>query len=410
MALVPFNDRSNTSPPESSSITDSRNNGLVVWEGTIDDTDDLAFVEALELAEASAKRRRTGESAGDRQRPGRQAAVAGAGNSVNDGDGLRRSAGGGGGNGGGWSGGGGNGMRSNGVNGVSRSSVVITEVTPNASAGVPQCQQGQQPSQQGRQQQQQQQHHHQQQQQQRWQRQQAESRQGGATLRRCEGVQSGAGATGVASASGAVVASSFSTQPATPNRSGNRPSWNNQQQQQQLHQEQQQRQQQQLGIVPSSGYGAPVPAAASPSPNLLPAQPLSPAQPAQPVVMRPADFRNMQSAALDVLEPGDYMVLQGKPYIKKSGWRKIAFFFNVSFEIRDKTIERDERGNVTRSEFLVRASMSSGRFSDAWGSCDRGEKRFSKPNHDIPGTAETRAKSRACQDLLGIGEYKQYRT
>ncbi|CAI5968811.1 unnamed protein product [Closterium sp. NIES-65] len=216
MALVPFNDRSNASPPESSSITDSRNGGLVVWEASPDDTDDLAFVQALELAEASAKRRRTGESGGHNQWIGRQTAVASAGNTLGGGEDQ----------GGGWSGGGASGMRNAGVNGV--------------------------------------------------------------------------------------------------------------------------------------------------------------------------------------LEPGDYMVMQGKPYIKKSGWRKIAFFFNVSFEIRDKTIERDERGNVTRSEFLVRASMPSGRFSDAWGSCDRGEKRFSKPNHDIPGTAETRAKSRACQDLLGIGEYKQH--
>lgn len=38
-----------------------------------------------------------------------------------------------------------------------------------------------------------------------------------------------------------------------------------------------------------------------------------------------------------------------------------------------------------------------GRFSDGWGSCERREKRFSKPNHDIPSTAETRAKNKACQ-------------
>eukprot|EP00850_Spirogloea_muscicola_P001266 SM000004S15136 [mRNA] locus=s4:1484218:1484526:- [translate_table: standard] len=48
----------------------------------------------------------------------------------------------------------------------------------------------------------------------------------------------------------------------------------------------------------------------------------------------------------------------------------------------------------------------SGRFAEAWGSCDRAEKRFAKPNNDVPCTAETRAKTRACQDLLGIGEYR----
>ncbi|KAH9549862.1 hypothetical protein CY35_10G041300 [Sphagnum magellanicum] len=117
-------------------------------------------------------------------------------------------------------------------------------------------------------------------------------------------------------------------------------------------------------------------------------------------------FKHFQDAAMQILVQGDYMMMQGKPFIKKSGWRKIAFFFNISFEIKDKNIQFDPNCNVIRAEFVVRASMQSGRFSDGWGSCDRGEKRFSKPNHDIPCTAETRAKNRACQDLLGIGEYK----
>ncbi|KAH7283564.1 hypothetical protein KP509_34G013700 [Ceratopteris richardii] len=119
-----------------------------------------------------------------------------------------------------------------------------------------------------------------------------------------------------------------------------------------------------------------------------------------------AVFRHIQDAALSVLEKGDYLMMQGRPYIKKSGWRKIAFFFNISFEIKDKTIQVDQSNVVQRAEFVVRANMQSGRYTDAWGSCDRNEKRFSKPNHDIPSTAETRAKTRACQDLLGIGEYK----
>jgi len=42
-------------------------------------------------------------------------------------------------------------------------------------------------------------------------------------------------------------------------------------------------------------------------------------------------------------------------------------------------------------------SRSGGRFADGWGSCERREKKFLKPNHDIPSTAETRAKNRACQ-------------
>lgn len=107
-----------------------------------------------------------------------------------------------------------------------------------------------------------------------------------------------------------------------------------------------------------------------------------------------------------ILEKTDYTTISGHPYIKKSGWRKISFFFNLSFEIKDKSIEYDQHRNVQRAEFVVRAYMQGGRFSDGWGSCDQREKKFMKPNHDIPSTAETRAKNKACQDLLGIGDYR----
>lgn len=82
-------------------------------------------------------------------------------------------------------------------------------------------------------------------------------------------------------------------------------------------------------------------------------------------------------------------MISGNPFIKKSGslsdiivlkyydrcdekhlyitgWRKISFYFNLSYEIRDKTIEFDENRNVQRAEFVVRAYMqyvlSFGRF------------------------------------------------
>ncbi|KAF8397501.1 hypothetical protein HHK36_016418 [Tetracentron sinense] len=108
-------------------------------------------------------------------------------------------------------------------------------------------------------------------------------------------------------------------------------------------------------------------------------------------------FKEYQNAAMAILEKTDYTVISGSPFIKKSGWRKISFYFNLSFEIKDKSIEFDENRNVQRAEFVVRAYMQGGRFSDGWGSCERREKRFLKPNHDIPSTAETRAKNKACQ-------------
>ncbi|KAJ1378123.1 hypothetical protein SESBI_48173 [Sesbania bispinosa] len=108
-------------------------------------------------------------------------------------------------------------------------------------------------------------------------------------------------------------------------------------------------------------------------------------------------FKEYQNAAMAILEKTDYTLISGSPYIKKSGWRKISCYFNISYEIRDKNIEFDENRNVQRAEFVIRAYMQGGRFSDGWGSCERREKRFQKPNHDIPSTAETRAKNKACQ-------------
>ncbi|XP_031396216.1 uncharacterized protein LOC116207429 isoform X1 [Punica granatum] len=115
-------------------------------------------------------------------------------------------------------------------------------------------------------------------------------------------------------------------------------------------------------------------------------------------------FKEYQNAAMAILETTDYTMISGHPFIKKSGWRKISCYFNLSFEIKDKSIEFDQNRDVQRAEFVVRAYMQGGRFSDGWGSCDRREKRFLKPNHDIPSTAETRAKNKACQVLVLISK------
>ncbi|XP_030948970.1 uncharacterized protein LOC115972876 [Quercus lobata] len=68
-------------------------------------------------------------------------------------------------------------------------------------------------------------------------------------------------------------------------------------------------------------------------------------------------FKEYQNTAMAILERSDYVMISGNPFIKKSGWRKISFYFNLSFEIRDKTIEFDENRNVQRAEFVVRAYM-----------------------------------------------------
>ncbi|KAK9289804.1 hypothetical protein L1049_007964 [Liquidambar formosana] len=70
-------------------------------------------------------------------------------------------------------------------------------------------------------------------------------------------------------------------------------------------------------------------------------------------------FKEYQNAAMAILEKSDYTMISGSPFIKKAGWRKISFYFNLSYEIKDKTIEFDDNRNVLRAEFVVRAYMQS---------------------------------------------------
>lgn len=116
----------------------------------------------------------------------------------------------------------------------------------------------------------------------------------------------------------------------------------------------------------------------------------------------------------------DWQVIQGKQFLKKGGLRKLATAYGVSAEIIDRDLTVDPAtGRVTRAEFVVRATAPNGRTMDGYGSCDLTDKcdrkcaakenhnpadHFSHPNHDIPATAETRAKNRAFSDLFAMGQ------
>lgn len=117
-------------------------------------------------------------------------------------------------------------------------------------------------------------------------------------------------------------------------------------------------------------------------------------------------FTDYQELCKRLLDDQDYQSIGGKRFPKRSAWRKLAVAFGVTFTILERTISRDEEGRVQWAEFVVRALSPGGRHADGWGSCSlRGEdRRFSKPDHDIPATAETRAKNRAAADLFGMGD------
>lgn len=112
-----------------------------------------------------------------------------------------------------------------------------------------------------------------------------------------------------------------------------------------------------------------------------------------------------QQLCVDLLDDNDFQTISGKKFVKRSGMRKLAVSYGVSFEIIDRTFTRNEEGELLSADFVVRATAPNGRFSDGWGACAVNERNAGrKAEHDIPATAETRAKNRACADLFGMGD------
>lgn len=116
------------------------------------------------------------------------------------------------------------------------------------------------------------------------------------------------------------------------------------------------------------------------------------------------EWQAYQELTEKLLNPSDYQYIGRKRFKKKSAWRKYMKAFRISTRVIEKDIIKDDSGRVIESSFLVRAWMPDGREAEGWGNCSKFERGFSKPNHDIPATAMTRAINRAVSDLIGAGE------
>jgi hypothetical protein len=99
----------------------------------------------------------------------------------------------------------------------------------------------------------------------------------------------------------------------------------------------------------------------------------------------------------------DIQLIQGKEFLKKSYWRKIARFFNLSVEIVEERTETLEGGRIIY-HFKARATAPNGAFSEGVGSCDNMEKGRVNSIHNTRTTAETRSWNRSVSNLVGGGE------
>lgn len=109
-----------------------------------------------------------------------------------------------------------------------------------------------------------------------------------------------------------------------------------------------------------------------------------------------------QALKRKIADEDDIQLMQGREFYKKSYWRKLATFFNLSVDVIE---EREEKldGNIIYY-FTCKATAPNGRFAIGSGSCDLLEKGRRNTIHNTRGTAETRAFNRAVSNLVGGGE------
>ena len=149
-------------------------------------------------------------------------------------------------------------------------------------------------------------------------------------------------------------------------------------------------------------------------------------QPLQTVDVDAAEafMNNYQELVEALLDKSDYQLIQTKDGIKKSkkksAWRKLATAFNISDEVLEKEIIRDECHRIISARYEVKATLPNGRHGVGTGSASIFDKinkkdtkeptpfelrqRYTNAEHDVISTAHTRAKSRAISDLIGAGE------
>lgn len=110
-----------------------------------------------------------------------------------------------------------------------------------------------------------------------------------------------------------------------------------------------------------------------------------------------------QEFKANVLDKDDYVFVQGKRLIKKSGWLKYALACSLSLEVREEKVERLPN-EETVYHYVYRAIHPSGRFADAVGSASSKERSFTHLVHDVRALAQTRAMERSISNLVGGGE------
>lgn len=136
-------------------------------------------------------------------------------------------------------------------------------------------------------------------------------------------------------------------------------------------------------------------------------------------------MRAYEDVRLRLMTARDYQrTRDGNQFPKKSYFIKLAIAYGVTLKIKEgyPRLEYDAGGTLWRAEVIVQAIAPSGRVTEGLGVCTTNEPRYryqydskdgkhfageaiksamQKLDHDLPATAETRAKNRACATMFG---------
>jgi hypothetical protein len=131
-------------------------------------------------------------------------------------------------------------------------------------------------------------------------------------------------------------------------------------------------------------------------------------RPAVNVEQALAAWKDYQELVSNVLDQNDLQKIQGKDFKKKSAWRKLATFFNLTVE--ELKCERfDEEDGSFSFDVVCKAIAPNGRSVIGDGSANSREKNKegdfeNDSRHNVRSTAFTRAFNRAVSNLIGGGE------
>lgn len=110
------------------------------------------------------------------------------------------------------------------------------------------------------------------------------------------------------------------------------------------------------------------------------------------------------AACAALIGPNDVQKEGGREFKKKSAWRKLARYFNISVEI--VRVDRDQLGDHFLATVTARAVAPWGQSYEEVGACgtDEATGRRTITVADAIATASTRASNRAVSNLIAMGE------